>query len=197
MKNIDNRSMDSLLSCGEASPGVLCASSGLLSTREMWRSWKESSEKLLQWLMDWSTSHVRKGWGTWACSTWREGLGEIWSKCVSNWREVVFSVAPTDRTRQWAQTETQENPSKHEEKLWSILPWRYSIASWTESLVMCSWGRWLSGWLHEMTSRELFHSQSFCDSVICKNWRSVDSKYNVIFFVVVVGFSFCGKRCYP
>ena len=53
-------------------------SSGALSTRT-WNCWSGSKGGLQKWSEGWSTSPMRTGWESWACSAWRrEGCGETW-----------------------------------------------------------------------------------------------------------------------
>ena len=49
---------------------------GALSTR-MWSCWSMSRKRIWRWREGWSTSPLKKGWGSWACSVWRKGLGEM------------------------------------------------------------------------------------------------------------------------
>ena len=53
-------------------------SSGALSTRT-WNCWSRSKGGLQKWSEGWSSSPMRTGWESWACSAWRrEGCGETW-----------------------------------------------------------------------------------------------------------------------
>lgn len=78
----------------------------LISTREMWTYWKESSEVLPRWSANWSTSPVGKVWESWDCSAWgKRGLGDltkVYKYLKGECREdgiSLFSVVPTARTK--------------------------------------------------------------------------------------------------
>lgn len=74
------------LSTGDTCSAVPCV--GLLSAREMWTCWRESSEEPREWWRDWSNSPVRNGLKSWCCSAWnREGsIKTLWVYINTWWR---------------------------------------------------------------------------------------------------------------
>jgi len=59
-------------------------SSGALSTRRTWNCWSGSKGGLQKRSEGWSTSAMRTGWESCACSAWRrEGCGETWLRHFS------------------------------------------------------------------------------------------------------------------
>lgn len=72
--------------------------------------WRESSAGSLSTLIDWSTSCMRKSWESWGCSAWRR-LRRIFM-CINTCREGEKRMGPGSKG---AQTQTQEDPSEHQE----------------------------------------------------------------------------------
>ena len=64
--------------------------SGALSTGRIWTCWSGARGGPQRWSGGWSTSAMRKGWGSWGCSAWRrEGCGESLLWPFSTWRGLI------------------------------------------------------------------------------------------------------------
>lgn len=162
------------------------SNSGLPSTRETQSSWGKYSTGLLQWLRVCSISHLRTGWGSWACSAQRregsrENLIKVYNlqkEGVKRMRPNLFLVVPGNRTRgsrhklnhssTWTRGRTSllwrwSTGRGCRERLQSPLSWRYTRAVWAR--VMCS--KWLvwAGRLNYITVSGPFQPQTFSDSV--------------------------------
>lgn len=101
---------------------------------------------------DIGTSHMKKGWEHWNYSTWRrQGSEGISSMCTNMWRKGAkkmkpgsFQVAPSSRTRNNENKQTQAVPSQEKVfycegdwdcpgRLWIFHSWRNSKTVWSSA----------------------------------------------------------------
>ena len=67
---------------------------------------------------------MKRGWGSWTCSVWREKAARGPYKCLQisegwvsgGWGQALFSGTQWQDKGQWVQTEAQEVPSEYEEE---------------------------------------------------------------------------------
>lgn len=123
-----------LFSIGETIPGVLCepSSSGLLSTNETCKYWKQSNKRWQGWLRDWGTSHTNslRELGLSSLEKWilTRTLMHVYKYLKEGCRQDVFrlfSVVPSDMIRgnghKLKHRRFHVNISKHIFLLWGWL----------------------------------------------------------------------------
>jgi len=138
--------------------------SGAPSTGRMWSCWSKSRGGPLRWSEGWSTSSVKKDWGSWDCLAWRS-YGETSLQPSSTKREFIkqeeewiFTRSCSDRAKRngfkLKEGRFRSNVRRKlftqravrpwhccPEKLWVPHPWRCSRPGW-----MGPWAAWAGGW---------------------------------------------------
>lgn len=105
----------------------------LLSTAEfkgqVWASWYETEmHGLPKQLRDCNISAMRKGWKKQECSAYSRKGSEVISRihlnsCYEGTMQTLFTGAQLQDQRWWAQTETWDVTSEHQESLYCLLKW--------------------------------------------------------------------------
>lgn len=96
------------------------SSSELLSTRETWRSWGESSGRIWRWWRDWTSLLWEKAEGAGSVQPpeeMTEGLHQCLSVSEGRVSRARLCLVVLSNKRHWAQTGAQEVPPECEELL--------------------------------------------------------------------------------